>query len=260
MKSLWDMIETTEDKFLGGSLSLLQPAKGYRAGADPVFLASTVEAKRGQSVLELGCGVGVALYCLMRRLPDLTVVGVERDPDLANLGRTNAVKNDLDATIVTVDLAKLPADVTSQSFDHVMANPPFFDRSRGTAAADATREGGRGEDTPLPLWIEVAARRLAPGGQLTIIQRTERLQDILAAMDARLGSIQITPLVAREGRNAQNVIVTAKKGGRAALALEAPFVLHDGANHDGDRDSYSPQAKKILRDGLSLSDAKLMLR
>jgi len=61
------MTETTEDKFLGGSLSLLQPKTGYRAGADPVLLASAVDALATQSVLELGCGVGVALFCLMQR-------------------------------------------------------------------------------------------------------------------------------------------------------------------------------------------------
>jgi hypothetical protein len=42
--------------------------------------------------------------------------------------------------------------------------------------------------------------------------------------------------------------------------LEAPFVLHDGSSHDVDRESYSPQAKKILRDGLGLLDARLITR
>jgi len=99
-----------------------------------------------------------------------------------------------------------------------------------------------------------------PGGHLTLIQRTERIQDILRAMDHRLGSIRIVPLVAREGRDAQNVIVIARKGGRGAVSLEAPFVLHDGSSHDVDRESYSPQAKKILRDGLGLLDARLITR
>lgn len=253
------MIETTQDRFLGGALTLLQPANGYRAGADPVILASAVEAHVGQSVLELGCGVGTALFCLLSRVPGLDATGIERSSDLADLARRNCELNDLETQIVTADLADLPVEITARSFDHVIANPPFFDRSRGTAANEITREGGRGEDTPLELWIEVAVRRLAPSGVLTIIQRTERLKDILQAMDKRLGSIWVTPLAARAGRDAQNVIVRAKKGGRAGLFLEAPFILHDGTRHYGDRDSYSAPAKRILRDGHSLSDAKLML-
>jgi tRNA1Val (adenine37-N6)-methyltransferase len=254
------MTETTEDKFLGGSLSLLQPKKGYRAGADPVLLASAVDALANQSVLELGCGVGVALFCLMQRVPGLDVIGIERHPDLAELACANAEKNGLRATIVTADLTDLPAEIRALSFDHVLANPPFFDRSRGTPSTEYTREAGRGEATSLELWIDVAVRRLVPGGHLTLIQRTERIQDILRAMDHRLGSIRIVPLVAREGRDAQNVIVIARKGGRGAVSLEAPFVLHDGSSHDVDRESYSPQAKKILRDGLGLLDARLITR
>ena len=254
------MIETTRDNFLGGALALLQPAKGYRAGADPVLLASAVEAKAGQSVLELGSGVGTALFCLARRIPGIQGIGIERSPELTDLARQNSTFNDLDVRFEVADLNDLPTDIRARSFDHVIANPPFFERDRGTAASEPTREGGRGEDTPLECWIDAAARRLAPGGSLTIIQRTERLQDILKRMDGRLGSVRVTPLAARIGRDARNVIVSAKKGGRAALVLETPFVLHEGASHDGDRETYSPQAKKILREGHSLSDAKLMVR
>ena len=64
----------TEDLFLGGRLTIAQPKDGYRAGADPVLLAASVDAKPGQSVLELGCGAGVALFCVMSR-----VAGTQRD-------------------------------------------------------------------------------------------------------------------------------------------------------------------------------------
>ena len=50
-----------EDGFLGGRLRIAQPAQGYRAGADAVMLAAACPARPGQSVLELGCGAGVAL-------------------------------------------------------------------------------------------------------------------------------------------------------------------------------------------------------
>ena len=48
------------DGFLGGRLKIFQPKSGYRAATDPVFLAAAVPAQAGQSVLELGCGAGVA--------------------------------------------------------------------------------------------------------------------------------------------------------------------------------------------------------
>jgi tRNA1(Val) A37 N6-methylase TrmN6 len=48
------------------------------------------------------------------------------------------------------------------------------------------------------------------------------------------------------------VIVRARKGGRAPFRLLAPFVIHSGATHDGDRESYTPAANAVLRDGAEL--------
>ena len=42
------LIDITEDLFLGGKLSLLQPKKGFRAGLDSVLLAAAVNAKSGE--------------------------------------------------------------------------------------------------------------------------------------------------------------------------------------------------------------------
>ena len=42
--------QTTEDGFLGGRLSLLQPAKGYRAGIDAVLLAASIPARKGEQI------------------------------------------------------------------------------------------------------------------------------------------------------------------------------------------------------------------
>ena len=49
------------DDFLGGKLRVKQPKKGYRAGIDPVLLAASVNAHTGDNILDLGCGVGIAL-------------------------------------------------------------------------------------------------------------------------------------------------------------------------------------------------------
>ena len=51
----------TENGYLDGRVRIRQPARGYRAGVDPVLLAASVPARDGQRVLELGCGVGAAL-------------------------------------------------------------------------------------------------------------------------------------------------------------------------------------------------------
>ncbi len=242
----------TTDKFLGGQLVLMQPRQGYRAGVDPVFLAASVNAHPGESVLELGCGVGAAILSLGKRVEGLRLVGVEIQKDYADLARLNAFENDIELEVHTADLRELPAELREDSFDHVIMNPPYHLRLSGTPAQDAGREMAIGEDAPLADWIDAATRRLKPRGHMTMIQKADRLPEILEAMDERLGSILVKPLCPREGRSASLILVQARKGGRGAFRLAAPLILHDGAEHVGDAESYRQEVSAILRDGVAL--------
>ncbi|MEE9387353.1 MAG: methyltransferase [Paracoccaceae bacterium] len=244
--------ELSCDSFLGEKLKIWQPLSGYRAGADPVFLAAAVGAKPGQSVLELGCGAGVASLCLARRVPGVLVHGVELQEKYATLSRLNGAENDIGFHVTTADICALPADLRDQSFDHVFANPPYFIGGQRTAADDAGKEIALAGETPLGAWVDIGTRRLKPGGYLTIIQKAERLDDVLSALDARLGSVCVKPLAARSGRGADVVIVSARKGGRAKFSLLAPLILHQGDKHVRDGDSYSQAARQVLRDGAAL--------
>ncbi len=244
--------ELSEDGFLGGRIRVLQPRRGYRAATDPVFLAASVPLQSGESVLELGCGAGVAALCLKHRQPNIDVTGIELQPEYADLARRNARRNDLPLTVIDADLTNLPAELGQMAFDHVIANPPYLISGAGSPANDVTREIAFREATPLIQWIDVALKRLKPRGLFTLIHLTERLPDILAALGGRAGSIEIKPLASRQGRTAGRIILRARKSGKAALRLHAPLVLHEGARHDGDRESYTPEVKAILREGSAL--------
>lgn len=155
--------DLTFDRFLDGRITAAQPRQGYRAAVDPVLLAAACTAKSGQSVLELGCGVGVASLCLGRRVTGLRQVGLEVQHGYAELARRNAGTNQIALTVVEGDLTQMPAELRAQSFDHVIANPPYFPAGGGTVAANAGREHAQREDTPLADWIAAAYRRLLPG-------------------------------------------------------------------------------------------------
>lgn len=243
----------TRDAFLGGRLHLFQPRDGYRAGIDPVLLAASIPARPGQSVLELGCGAGAAVLCLATRVPDLSSVGVELQPAYAELARRNAHDNRIDLAVVTADLSELPQPVRHSRFDHVLANPPYYRAGAHSPARDDGRALALGERaTQLSDWITVAARRLVPKGYLHMIQRVDRVPDMLAACERRLGSVELLPFAARAGRAPHLVILRARKEGRAAFRLHAPVILHDGPRHQEDGESYAAELNRILRDGRAL--------
>lgn len=246
------MNDTSEDLFLGGRVRLRQPRDGYRAATDPVFLAAACPAQAGESVLDLGCGAGAALFCLGVRVPGLRLTGLELQPGYAALARENAALNGLEAEIVEGDLRDRPASLTERAFDHVICNPPWYaggSGARDPGRATAHRESGARLDD----FLDYALRRLRPRGRLTLIQRAERLGDILAALQGRAGEVGIMPLTAREGRPAGRVLLGAVKGSRAPLCLLAPLVVHDGLRHGADRDDFSAAATAVLREGAGLA-------
>jgi tRNA1(Val) A37 N6-methylase TrmN6 len=241
--------DLTQDDFLGGKLKVFQPRKGYRAGVDPVLLAASIPAKAGQSVLELGCGVGVASLCLCARVPGVAVTGIELQSDYATLAQKNAHENNVNFTVVNTDLRQLPADLRQRRFDHVIMNPPYFERAHGVAAHDAGRDVALAGDTPLTDWLDIGARRVGPRGYLTIIQRMERLPEVIAALNGRLGAIIVRPIAGRDGRAPELFLLQARQEGRAAFRMAPTLIMHQGCAHSGNQETYTPKVKAILRDG-----------
>ncbi|MEO1474604.1 MAG: methyltransferase domain-containing protein [Pseudomonadota bacterium] len=242
----------TRDAYLGGRVMLWQPARGYRAGVDPVLLAAACPARPGDTVLELGCGVGTAALCLAARVPDLMLTGIERQTEMAALAHRNAIECEAQMDVVCADIADLPDALRQRSWDHVIANPPYFDRARSLSSNHEAREAAMGEDTPLETWVDVATRRLKPRGWVTLIHRPERMAELLRHLDGRMGSVSILPLVPREGREASLILLRARKEGRGPLRLLSPLILHQGNRHESDAEDYTDQVSAVLRCGAAI--------
>ena len=239
--------------FLGGRISVWQPRGGYRSGADTVLLAAACPADPGQRVLDLGCGAGVAAFCLAARVEGLALHGLEVQPAYADLARRNADALGMPMTVHDGDVAAPPGSLHPLSFDHVIANPPYYDEAASTPTGDSGKDRAFRAAIPVGPWIETGLRRLVSGGWLTMVHRTERLPAILAALEGRAGSVAILPLASRAGRSADRVIVRARKGAAGPLTLHAPFVMHDGERHERDDDPLSDAAERVLRDGAALA-------
>ncbi len=234
--------------FLGERIMVSQPVRGYRSGVDTVLLAAACPAKAGERVLDLGCGAGVASFCLATRIEGVTLYGLEIQPAYAQLAQSNARALGIAMTVYEGDVAAEPADLRAISVDHVIANPPYYADEASSATDDPGKDRAFRGAAPLKSWIDCGLRRLRDGGWLTIVQRVERLPDMLGALAGRAGAIAVLPIAARAGHPASRVILRARKGAAAPLALHPPFVMHDGERHERDGDGFSVMAERILRD------------
>lgn len=241
------VIDFSIDEFLGGKLKIKQPKKGYRAGIDPVLLAASVNASKGDNILELGCGVGVASLCLAKRVAGLNIYGVEIQSDYAALATENSQLNSMDLNVVSADIGKLPDSVKQMQFDHVMANPPYFERLASTMSFNRGRDASRILKTPLSDWVSVIAQRLKQRGWAHLIYRIDRFDKLFPLLTARFGSFVLTPIVPRKDREAELIMIHMRKSGKAAMRLESPLRLHKGYSHTSDASDYTEKVESILR-------------
>lgn len=250
------MIETTSDAFLGGALDVLQPRVGYRAGLDAVVLAAAVpDRARRFRVLDVGAGVGVAGLCVARRCPSAEVVLLENAPELVALARENALRNDLAARVGVLAAAVgapwrtlAAAGLERESFDHVIANPPFHEDERGTRAASPLKAASHAMAAGgIEAWARLMAAAARPRGRVTIIHLPSALPALLAALDGRFGGLSVTPVHARDGETAMRVIVQASKGSRAPMRLLPGLIVH------GRGREFTPALDAVLRSGAALS-------
>jgi tRNA1(Val) A37 N6-methylase TrmN6 len=231
------------ERFLNGRVVVRQSETGFRAGLDAVMLAAAVPNGDGE-VLELGAGAGTASLCLASRQAGLKVIGLEIDPDLAELASANADANGMTGrvTFAMADIFDLPA-AYRRPFNHVLCNPPFHGDD-GQAAPDPAKARALQDGGTLPGWLEVGLKRTASGGTFTTILRADRLGEALAALPER--GVTVFPLWPKAGVAAKRVILQARQGSRAPLVMAAGLVLH---RDDG---SYTPEADAVLRDGRGL--------
>jgi tRNA1(Val) A37 N6-methylase TrmN6 len=229
---------------------LAQPAAGYRAAIDPVLLAAAVDAGPGDTVIDLGCGVGAAALCLMQRVPELRAIGVDDDPDMVALATANARRNGrADFTAHRLDvLADAPRLAALGPVDHVMTNPPFHPADASEASPIAGRARATVAGFALVDWLAGAARLIGARGTLTLVYRADCLEAALAALPKGFGGIVVVPLWPRAGEPAKRVLVIAHKGSRAPLVLTAGLVLH---RPDG---GFTASADAVLRAGSGLGE------
>jgi len=127
-------------------------------------------------ILDLGTGSGALALALAKHWPETKVVAVDRSAEALDLARENAVKLALDARVNFVESDWFSSLPSGESFDLIVANPPYLTKAEADAAAPEVREHEPrnalvAEDdglADLRKIIEVAPGYLAVGGLLAM--------------------------------------------------------------------------------------------
>lgn len=241
------MAKKDEIFVLNKRVRLLQPRDGFRTSLDSVMLAAACPAKKNETVLDLGCGVGGAGFCVLERVPDTYLAGVDIQQDHVDLALKNIPLNQREdrAEFTCSDIRKYKGRI----FHHAICNPPFLDKGTHTPSPSkpkATALYHSEEGLSVKDWIDCAFRHLKPGGSFTIIHRADHIDKIIQGFGARFGAVEIIPLWPRAGVAAKRIILRARKGRKSPCILQPGIILHQKNGN------YTDTAQKILRGGGSV--------
>lgn len=249
----------SDDAFLNGKLRLLQPSCSYKAGLDAVLLASTVtlEVSQMADILDCGAGVGTVGLCVAARCSGARVTLVERESLLCQVAQKNILRNGLQerAKVIKGDLTLSPHNkdapaLCAESFDYVLANPPYHRSEQSTGSKDNLKNVAHAMPAEtLELWIKFAARITRPGGRFALIHKAAEYSDIMTLLKGKFGSIRIRPIYSNIDEPAIRILVEGCKGSKGQLQILPPLILHKPDKE------FTTCVNRILREGFGLKEA-----
>ncbi len=229
--------ETLDDLRLGG-LKIIQRKDGYRFSLDPVLLCAFSRVARQETVVDLGTGSGIIPLLLARQTDAARIIGVERQPALADRARRSVQLNGLEGRIriIEADLRQVRDLLAAESAQVVVANPPFRKADSGRLSPRSERAQARHEVAGgLADFIAAAAFLLGTGGRCYLVYLAERLAELLEGLRrAGLEPKRLRCIHSRVGETARLVLVESRRGGGVGLTVDPPLYVYDGEGYSAE--------------------------
>ncbi|MGM8213068.1 tRNA1(Val) (adenine(37)-N6)-methyltransferase [Virgibacillus sp. W0430] len=226
-------------------MKIIQSPSVFSFSLDAILLAhfAYIPIKKG-NILDLCAGNG-AIPLLLTQRTNAHITGVEIQERLVNMAKRSIKLNALTEQISFIhgDLKQMHPILGHSSFDAVTCNPPYF-------RSPATTEHNRNEyltiarhEVMCSLEDVVRACKLhvKPGGKVSIVHRPGRLVDIITLFRKyHLEPKRLRFVYAKEGREANTLLIEAVRDGKADLKLLPPLIIY---NED---DTYTKEAEEII--------------
>ena len=179
------MRERTRDQIYDAKITLWQHKKGYRFGTDALLLATDLPGlAEGARVVELGAAHGPVALTIAAFHPEVHVLALERQEELAILLKENIALNGLaNVEALRGDLRVFRDLLEPHSADLVVFNPPYYrPEERRLSTCEERAQAHHELHGTLEDFIRAARYVLKPRGYLKMIAPPLRMPDVFAAI------------------------------------------------------------------------------
>lgn len=214
---------------------LEQPEAGHRFAVDSVLLSCYPRLHAGARVLDLGTGCGVAGLGLLLARPGTSaqVLGLDIDAEMVRSANANSRSLGLEdrfrAQRLDLRAIREATEPGPESFDLVVANPPYRRPGSGRMPPDAAKRVARFElGAGAEDFVRAAAYAVKNRGKAALVYGTQRLTWLLELLARyRLEPKRIRFIHGREHLPARLALLEARKNGGPGLEIEPPLLLYE---------------------------------
>jgi tRNA1Val (adenine37-N6)-methyltransferase len=208
---------------------LIQNPAQFCFGMDAVLLSGFVTAKRGDQILDLGTGTGILPLLIAAKTPADHITGLEIQEESADMARRSIQGNGLTEriSIVMGDIKEADRLFSAASFHVITSNPPYMKAGHALHNPCSPKAIARHEILcTMEDVVAAAAKLLLPGGTLYMVHRPFRLPELIATLlRHRLEPKRMRLVYPHRTDEANLVLLSAVRGGKAQLRMERPLIL-----------------------------------
>jgi len=225
---------------LNGRVNLETTPTVPNPSEDAAWLAAALP-NSGTSYFEAGLGTGAASFCLLARLPQAKVTGLELQPEMIAAASHNLTLNPLANHRLEIVAGNITTFTPPEPFEHSFANLPYYQPEDGFKSQHPVRDKAHGlGETKLVDWFAGLKRTTRPDGTITCIGHIQQLDDFCAFF--KNATLHIIELRTHATRPAKRAIMQAHLSGPAA-------------RHDYIAENFNPALRQaILQQAESLFD------
>lgn len=209
---------------------IIQDPGRFCFGMDAVLLSGFAKVKPGEKVLDMGTGTGIIPILLEAKTKGESFVGLEVQPESAEMAQRSVRLNDLEhkIQIVTGDIKEADKIFGAASYQVVTCNPPYMIAEHGLQNPDQPKAIARHEVLcTLEDVITQASRLLVPGGRFYMVHRPFRLAEIMKGLCAHgLEPKRMRLVYPFVDREPNMVLLEALKGGKPRITVEKPLIIY----------------------------------
>ena len=223
------------------NLKIIQNKEGFCFGIDSVLLSEFAkEIKKTDKVIDLGTGTGILSLLVYGKRKAGNITAIEIQEEVAEMAKRSVELNHLENTIKVVceDIKNLKEE---NFYNVVICNPPYNEINTGVENENIKKLISRHEiAATLEDFIKISRQVLKDKGTLYMVHKAERLVDLLELLRKyKLEPKQLRLIFPREGKEANLVLIKAKKNGNRFLKIDKPLYIYE---QDG---TYTEEIRKI---------------